>query len=104
MGSSVLARNSSIHPTMPKPHPTAVRMAEVAKMSVEPLLRSSERTAVATNQTLARQAMMPSPIPRVSQPRRGREGPNPGKWTRGFNQDAIVSVADSAASKAFGER
>ena len=31
-------------------------------------------------------------------------GPNPGKWTRGFNQDAIVSVADPAASKAFGER
>ena len=31
-------------------------------------------------------------------------GPTPGKWTRGFNQDAIVSVADSAASKAFGER
>ncbi|MER0071714.1 hypothetical protein ABRP93_11575, partial [Corynebacterium sp. KPL2850] len=25
-------------------------------------------------------------------------GPNPGKWTRGFNQDAIVSVADPAAS------
>ncbi|MER0071560.1 hypothetical protein ABRP93_10710, partial [Corynebacterium sp. KPL2850] len=25
------------------------------------------------------------------------EGPNPGKWTRGFNQDAIVSVADPAA-------
>ena len=32
------------------------------------------------------------------------QGPNPGKWTRGFNQDAIVSVADPAASKAFGER
>ena len=32
------------------------------------------------------------------------KGPNPGKWTRGFNQDAIVSVADPAASKAFGER
>ncbi len=31
-------------------------------------------------------------------------GPNPGKWTRGFNQDAIVSVADPVASKAFGER
>lgn len=31
-------------------------------------------------------------------------GPNLGKWTRGFHQDAIVSVADSAASKAFGER
>ncbi|MER0071652.1 DNA polymerase I, partial [Corynebacterium sp. KPL2850] len=26
------------------------------------------------------------------------KGPNPGKWTRGFNQDAIVSVADPAAS------
>ncbi|MGV0448377.1 5-methylcytosine restriction system specificity protein McrC [Corynebacterium sanguinis] len=34
----------------------------------------------------------------------GSSGPTPGKWTRGFNQDAIVSVADSAASKAFGER
>ena len=32
------------------------------------------------------------------------KGPNPGKWTRGFNQDAIVSVADPVASKAFGER
>ena len=31
-------------------------------------------------------------------------GPNPGKWTRGFNHDAIVSVANPAASKAFGER
>lgn len=31
-------------------------------------------------------------------------GLNPGKWTRGFNQDAIVSVANPAASKAFGER
>ena len=36
--------------------------------------------------------------------RREMEGPNPGKWTRGFNQDAIVSVADPAASKAFGEQ
>ncbi|MER0089319.1 transposase, partial [Corynebacterium sp. KPL3927] len=27
-----------------------------------------------------------------------QSGPNPGKWTRGFNQDAIVSVADPAAS------
>ena len=34
----------------------------------------------------------------------GEEGPNPGKWTRGFHQDAIVSVANPAASKAFGER
>ena len=33
-----------------------------------------------------------------------RWGPNPGKWTRGFNHDAIVSVANPAASKAFGER
>ena len=32
------------------------------------------------------------------------QGPNPGKWTRGFNHDAIVSVANPAASKAFGER
>ena len=32
------------------------------------------------------------------------KGPNPGKWTRGFHQDAIVSVANQAASKAFGER
>lgn len=31
-------------------------------------------------------------------------GLNPGKWTRGFNQDAIASVADQAASKAFGEQ
>lgn len=31
-------------------------------------------------------------------------GPTPGKWTRGFNHDAIVSVANPAASKAFGER
>lgn len=31
-------------------------------------------------------------------------GPYPGKWTRGFNHDAIVSVANPAVSKAFGER
>ena len=37
-------------------------------------------------------------------PRAWRTGPNPGKWTRGFNHDAIVSVANPAASKAFGER
>ncbi|MER0071720.1 hypothetical protein ABRP93_11615, partial [Corynebacterium sp. KPL2850] len=31
------------------------------------------------------------------QARKNSWGPNPGKWTRGFNQDAIVSVADPAA-------
>lgn len=40
----------------------------------------------------------------VTNDRAGTVGPNPGKWTRGFNHDAIVSVANPAASKAFGER
>lgn len=31
-------------------------------------------------------------------------GPTPGKWTRGFNQDAILSVAEPAASNPFGLR
>lgn len=99
MGSSVLARNSSIHPAMPKPHLTAVSRTEVAKMSAEPLLRSSERTAVATNQMLARQAMMPSPIARVSQPRRGEgrggeeRGYDVGAQARKMNEHESDSAA-----------
>ena len=41
-------------------------------------------------------------LPLVAPLRKGKRGPNPGKWTRGFNHDAIVSVANPAASKASG--
>ena len=32
------------------------------------------------------------------------KGPNPGKWARGFNQDAIACVADPAALETLGGR